>query len=386
MEEVQVMSLEEAAQAISNEDAPITQRMTALFAARYHGGEGAVRALSSGLNASPDNCSILLRHEIAYNLGQVQHPEAVPILRRLLDDPREDEMVRHEAAEGLAAVGTKETYEMIRAHLTDPSVPVRDTVALALMSLEQKHPELKEGREGGMEGPSDGFVSCGCLVAERPVRNPFKEEGGKRGADGEKEAGAKENEGRGNGLLERGSSSSSSTKGAGKEAEKEGGEVFGTVDPMAAEKNVTAADIPRLEAQLKDEGAPLWKRYEALFALRNLASQSPEALRVLGRAMREDRASAVFRHEVAFVLGQLEPKDPEVLESLIECLKSTEEHPMARHEAALALGAVGSEEAVTALRTFLADPELVVAESCVVGLDFCGIAAELPFELRQTVA
>lgn len=40
--------------------------------------------------------SALLKHEIAFVLGQMQNPRAVPALTRVLQDTKEDSMVRHE--------------------------------------------------------------------------------------------------------------------------------------------------------------------------------------------------------------------------------------------------------------------------------------------------
>ena len=49
--------------------------------------------------------SALLRHELAYVLGQMQMDEALPTLKKILSDLNEHVMVRHEAAEALGAIG-----------------------------------------------------------------------------------------------------------------------------------------------------------------------------------------------------------------------------------------------------------------------------------------
>ena len=48
--------------------------------------------------------SILMRHEICYVLGQSGEPLAIPTLHAIMHDESEDEITRHEAAEGLAAL------------------------------------------------------------------------------------------------------------------------------------------------------------------------------------------------------------------------------------------------------------------------------------------
>ena len=69
-------------------------RMRALFALRNIGGKDSVDALAAAFDSS----SALLKHEIAYVLGQMQDDHAVPHLISRLEDLEEDVMVRHEAA------------------------------------------------------------------------------------------------------------------------------------------------------------------------------------------------------------------------------------------------------------------------------------------------
>lgn len=47
---------------------------------------------------------IPIRHEIAFVFGQMSHPHAIPSLLKVLQDPKEAEMVRHEAAEALGGI------------------------------------------------------------------------------------------------------------------------------------------------------------------------------------------------------------------------------------------------------------------------------------------
>ena len=51
--------------------------------------------------------SALLRHEIAYVLGQMQNTVALPTLIERLEDGDEHVMVRHEAAEAMGAIGDR---------------------------------------------------------------------------------------------------------------------------------------------------------------------------------------------------------------------------------------------------------------------------------------
>jgi deoxyhypusine monooxygenase len=135
-----------------------------------------------------------------------------------------------------------------------------------------------------------------------------------------------------------------------------------------AESTQTVED---LEKALMDANAPLFVRYRAMFALRDLASPPdlPTAVpAVLALAKGFEDSSALFRHEIAFVFGQL--SHPASIPALTAALANTEEASMVRHEAAEALGSLGDEEGVEdTLKGFLHDKEKVVRESVIVALD-----------------
>ena len=61
----------------------------------------AVAAL--GRTLVSDQSSVLLRHEVAYVLGQTQSPVGLASLRESLQRKNEHSMVRHESAEALGA-------------------------------------------------------------------------------------------------------------------------------------------------------------------------------------------------------------------------------------------------------------------------------------------
>lgn len=82
---------------------PMYERYQALFALRNRGGSDSVAVLCAALR---EGSSALLKHEVAYVLGQMQSPDSVRALRESLADASEHPMVRHEAAEALGAVAT----------------------------------------------------------------------------------------------------------------------------------------------------------------------------------------------------------------------------------------------------------------------------------------
>jgi len=67
-------------------------RFRALFTLKSLKTEDAVRVISAGFQDS----SALLKHELAYCLGQMKKTSALPALESVLRDQSEDPMVRHE--------------------------------------------------------------------------------------------------------------------------------------------------------------------------------------------------------------------------------------------------------------------------------------------------
>ncbi len=90
---------------------PLFERYKAMFSLRNAGSKAAVLALCAGFaDASP-----LFRHEVAYVLGQLQHAASVPALTARTQDAAEHEMVRHEAAEALGAIGNSQCVAVLQA-------------------------------------------------------------------------------------------------------------------------------------------------------------------------------------------------------------------------------------------------------------------------------
>lgn len=102
----------------------------------------AIKAIAAAFT-SP---SALLKHELAYCLGQTRNMAAVPFLRRVLDDKGEDSMCRHEAAEALGALGDMDSLQMLRA-LRDEDTEVevvRETCDIAVERIEWENSEQRK--------------------------------------------------------------------------------------------------------------------------------------------------------------------------------------------------------------------------------------------------
>ncbi|XP_049869190.1 deoxyhypusine hydroxylase [Pectinophora gossypiella] len=110
---------------------PMKERFRALFTLRNLGGEAAIQCISECFTDE----SVLLKHELAYCLGQMQDKRAIPILRSVLEDKEQDPIVRHEAGEALGAIGDPNLREILEKYQNDPAVEVAETCQIALQRL-----------------------------------------------------------------------------------------------------------------------------------------------------------------------------------------------------------------------------------------------------------
>ena len=115
-----------------DENARMFERMRAVFALRNDGTDHAVDALCEAFDSS----SALLRHELAYVLGQMQNPRALSTLWGRLSDEDEHVMVRHEAAEAMGAIGDPSSRKVLEAYLKHPSPEVSESCEVALDLLD----------------------------------------------------------------------------------------------------------------------------------------------------------------------------------------------------------------------------------------------------------
>ncbi|XP_066551902.1 deoxyhypusine hydroxylase [Amia ocellicauda] len=260
---------------------PLKARFRALFTLRNLGGSMAIDWISKAFTDD----SALLKHELAYCLGQMQDEYAIPSLISVLENTKQEPMVRHEAGEALGAIGNPKVLNVLKRYSEDPVIEVAETCQLAVKRIEW----LISSEEKGSDD------------------NPYM-----------------------------------------------------SVDPAppAMERS-----IPKLRAKLLDESLPLFERYRAMFALRNLGTE--EAVLALAEGLQ--CGSALFRHEIGYVLGQMQHEAS--VPQLSAALGRHEENAMVRHECAEALGAIGKEPCLQALRDYLGDSERVVHESCEVALD-----------------
>lgn len=139
--EVMVAVSEEKIKAVgsvlNNAQRPLKERFRALFTLRSIGGKVALDEMAKAFT----DPSALLKHEVAYCIGQMGMPEAIKILEEVLADESAEPIVRHEAGEALGAIGKEDSLPVLRAHLTDPVSAVADTCRLAVDRIEWLHGE-----------------------------------------------------------------------------------------------------------------------------------------------------------------------------------------------------------------------------------------------------
>ena len=134
-----------------NTNRPLKERFRALFTLKNIGGQESINWIAKAFGDD----SALLKHEVAYCLGQLQDPLAIPILSEVLADASREPIVRHEAAEALAAIGGDEVIELLTKHSKDEVVEVRETCQLALDMLEfRKNNKNVDGNVYGSVDPA----------------------------------------------------------------------------------------------------------------------------------------------------------------------------------------------------------------------------------------
>ena len=117
---------------LTDDKTPMFQRMRNVFSLRNDGSDKACLALCHGFNSD----SALLRHEVAYVLGQMQNPVAVPKLSEILSNEKEHVMVRHEAAEALGAIGDYSVVPLLRKFAQHPMPEISESCEVAIDLLD----------------------------------------------------------------------------------------------------------------------------------------------------------------------------------------------------------------------------------------------------------
>lgn len=144
---------------LNDSDRPLKERFRALFTLKNIGGATAI----DQIHACFKDPSALLKHELAYCLGQMRDPAAISILTSVLEDLSQEPMVRHEAGmcstcmnlthpliicykkkriknlfllgEALGAIGNSSVIPLLEKYREDSVPEVAETCELALNRL-----------------------------------------------------------------------------------------------------------------------------------------------------------------------------------------------------------------------------------------------------------
>uniref|UniRef100_A0A023EP29 Deoxyhypusine hydroxylase n=1 Tax=Aedes albopictus TaxID=7160 RepID=A0A023EP29_AEDAL len=128
MVQIEESKISDIGRVLNDQNRPLKERFRALFTLKNIGGPKALESIGSCF----EDDSALLKHELAYCLGQMQDRAAIPILTKVLEDSAQEPMVRHEAAEALGAIGASEVEQILVKYSKDPVVEVAETCEIAL--------------------------------------------------------------------------------------------------------------------------------------------------------------------------------------------------------------------------------------------------------------
>ncbi|GAA5943970.1 hypothetical protein JCM3775_004726 [Rhodotorula graminis] len=207
---------------LNSHDVPLAQRFRALFTLKSLGGHRAIEVIGRGF----DGESALLGHELAYCLGQLKDPKALPILTKVLEDDSEHPM----AAEAMGAIGCDEALPVLRKYLSHPNPAIRETCEIALDKV------VFDNSDEGRKQADNQYPCIDPAPAAAPTHSPL----------------------------------------------------VASAHSAALAPASANLSIAELERQLMDTSLSLFDRYRAMFALRNVGDR--EAVLALARGFEDDSA------------------------------------------------------------------------------------------------
>jgi len=116
---------------------PLKDRFRALFTLKNIASDLCIEEIGKGFK----DPSALLKHELAYCLGQMQDLRAIPILSAVLEDDNQETIVRHEAGEALGAIGCLDVLPLLQKYSRHETTEIAETCQLAIERIEwlQQH-------------------------------------------------------------------------------------------------------------------------------------------------------------------------------------------------------------------------------------------------------
>lgn len=134
---------------LTSESEPLARRFRALFSLKHLAclqppTEKTLPAIQA-IAAAFASRSALLKHELAYCLGQSRNHDSVQYLQQVVKDVEEDAMCRHEAAEALGALGFADSLEILKKLRDDEKELdiIRETCDIAVDRILWENSEQK---------------------------------------------------------------------------------------------------------------------------------------------------------------------------------------------------------------------------------------------------
>ena len=138
-------------------NSPIAKRTHAAFLLRTEGSNEAATIIADALRVRED--SSLMRHELAYILGQMQHDSVCPLLESILDDENDDVIVRHECAEALGAIGKEGSIDILQRYCSHEAPEIYETCQIAIDLINWKKSSQNVQKEHAHGGSSGEYLS-----------------------------------------------------------------------------------------------------------------------------------------------------------------------------------------------------------------------------------
>ncbi|KAJ5123565.1 Deoxyhypusine hydroxylase [Penicillium atrosanguineum] len=138
---------------LTSESEPLARRFRALFSLKHlaclqpptEQTLPAIEAIAAGFASQ----SALLKHELAYCLGQTRNHDSVSYLQQVVKDVEEDAMCRHEAAEALGALGYNDSLDILKKLRDDENELeiVRETCDIAVDRIIWENSEARKAEK-----------------------------------------------------------------------------------------------------------------------------------------------------------------------------------------------------------------------------------------------
>jgi len=100
----------------------------------------------------------LLRHEIAYILGQLGDKDCILVLSSVLRDETECTIVRHECAEALGMINKNECRYILEKYQYNELLEIQQTCQVALHYMNHNHQHMKKNYKVSLQGCRNAFI------------------------------------------------------------------------------------------------------------------------------------------------------------------------------------------------------------------------------------